>query len=75
MEHVLKILMLPLYLISGVILPLAAIPQPYLDLLLLNPIAHGLELARAGFFPTTTPCRASAWNIFMHGVSPAYFSV
>ncbi len=51
MEHVLKILMLPLYLISGVILPLAAIPQPYLDLLMLNPIAHGLELARAGFFP------------------------
>jgi len=51
MEHVLKILMLPLYLISGVILPLATIPQPYLSLLLLNPIAHGLELARAGFFP------------------------
>lgn len=51
MEHVLKILMLPLYLISGVIFPLATIPQPYLDLLLLNPIAHGLELARAGFFP------------------------
>lgn len=51
MEHILKILMLPLYLISGVIFPLATIPQPYLDLLLLNPIAHGLELARAGFFP------------------------
>lgn len=51
MEHILKILMLPLYLISGVIWPLAAIPQPYLDLLLLNPIAHGLELVRAGFFP------------------------
>lgn len=51
MEHVLKILMLPLYLISGVIMPLAAIPQPYLDLLMLNPVAHGLELARAGFFP------------------------
>ncbi len=51
MEHVLKILMLPLYLISGVIFPLAAVPQPYLDLLMLNPVAHGLELARAGFFP------------------------
>lgn len=51
MEHVLKILMLPLYLISGVIFPLSAIPQPYLDLLMLNPVAHGLELARAGFFP------------------------
>lgn len=50
MEHVLKILMIPLYLISGVIMPLSAIPQPYLDLLLLNPIAHGVELARSGFF-------------------------
>ncbi|MBE7527706.1 ABC transporter permease [Nitrosomonas sp.] len=51
MEHILKILMLPLYLISGVIMPLVVIPQPYLDLLMLNPIAHGLELVRAGFFP------------------------
>lgn len=48
-EHILKILMLPLYLISGTISPLSAIPAPYLDLLLLNPIAHGLELVRLGF--------------------------
>ncbi len=51
MEHVLKILMLPLYLISGVIWPLASIPLPYRDMLMLNPIAHGLELLRLGFFP------------------------
>jgi capsular polysaccharide transport system permease protein len=51
MEHVLKILMMPLYLISGVIWPLAAVPQPYRDILMINPIAHGLELARLGFFP------------------------
>jgi capsular polysaccharide transport system permease protein len=51
MEHVLKILMIPLYLISGVIWPLASIPQPYRDLLMLNPIAHGIELIRLGFFP------------------------
>jgi capsular polysaccharide transport system permease protein len=51
MEHVLKILMIPLYLISGVIWPLASIPQPYRDLLMINPIAHGLELVRLGFIP------------------------
>lgn len=51
MEHVLKILMMPLYLISGVIWPLASIPLPYRDILMINPIAHGLELARQGFFP------------------------
>jgi capsular polysaccharide transport system permease protein len=51
MKHVLQILMLPLYLLSGVIWPLASIPQPYRDWLLLNPIAHGLELVRLGFVP------------------------
>lgn len=50
MEHVLKIAMMPLYLISGVIWPLIVIPQPYRDMLMINPIAHGLELVRTGFF-------------------------
>ena len=45
-------LMLPLYLISGVILPLSTVPQPYRDWLLFNPIAHGLEATRLGFSPT-----------------------
>lgn len=49
MEHVLKLLMLPLYLISGVVWPLASIPLPYRDILMINPIAHGLELVRMGF--------------------------
>lgn len=48
-EHILKILMLPLYLISGVIMPISAIPQPYRDVLLINPLVHGLELVRQGF--------------------------
>ena len=51
MEHVFKILMMPLYLISGVIWPLASIPRPYRDILLLNPITHALELVRLGFVP------------------------
>lgn len=49
MEHILNILMLPLYLISGVILPLSSIPPPYRDWLMFNPIAHGLEVIRVGF--------------------------
>lgn len=48
-EHVLKILMMPLYLISGVIMPISAVPMPYREWLLLNPLAHGLELVRQGF--------------------------
>lgn len=49
LEHIFKILMLPLYLISGVIFPLAVVPPKYLDWLMLNPVAHGLEMVRGGF--------------------------
>lgn len=48
--HIFQILMMPLYLISGVIMPLTFIPVPYRDWLLWNPLVHGLELVRLGFF-------------------------
>jgi capsular polysaccharide transport system permease protein len=48
-EHILKMLMMPLYLISGTLVSLSSIPQPYQGWLLINPIAHGLELVRQGF--------------------------
>ena len=51
MEHILNIAMMPLYIISGVIWPLALIPPPYRDWLMISPIAHGIELVRMGFFP------------------------
>lgn len=47
--QVLKLAMTPLYFISGVIFPVSALPQPYRDILLTNPITHGLEAARSGF--------------------------
>jgi capsular polysaccharide transport system permease protein len=46
---VFNILMTPLYLLSGVIFPIAAVPQPYRDWLLLNPIVHSLEIMRLSF--------------------------
>lgn len=49
---VLKIVMRPLYFISGVLHPIAAVAVPYRDWLLFNPIVHGLEAARLGFAPT-----------------------
>ncbi|MFA1604563.1 ABC transporter permease [Alcaligenes faecalis] len=62
-EHILKILMLPLYLISGVIMPIAAVPQPYRELLMVNPLVHGLELVRQGF---------SSYYHMVPGVSMSY---
>lgn len=38
-----------LYILSGTLLPLSAIPEPYRAYFMLNPIAHGLDLIRLGF--------------------------
>jgi capsular polysaccharide transport system permease protein len=46
---VIDFIMRPLYLLSGVILPLSSIPLPYQEWLMFNPLAHGLEAVRLGF--------------------------
>lgn len=47
----LSILMRPLYFISGVIFPLTALQPPYREWLMYNPVANGVEVARAAFAP------------------------
>jgi capsular polysaccharide transport system permease protein len=42
----------PLYLLSAVVYPAFIIPQPYREFLMLNPLVHGIESVRAGFFST-----------------------
>jgi capsular polysaccharide transport system permease protein len=41
----------PVYFLSGAIFPIAIVPPPYREWLILNPVAHGLEAARLGFAP------------------------
>ncbi len=50
-NKIFRYLMFPLYLSSGVIIPIASLPKVYRDWLMLNPLAHGLEAARLGFAP------------------------
>ncbi len=50
-KHILHLLMLPLYFVSGVIVPLSGIPPSYREYLLYNPLIHGIESVRLGFFP------------------------
>lgn len=50
LEHLVKMMMLPLLLISGVIFPVQNLPHQILEYLLYNPILHGLELLRAYYF-------------------------
>jgi capsular polysaccharide transport system permease protein len=55
-DHVFKILYLPLYYISGALLPLSLyIPTPYQYLFVANPIVNGVELMREGFLPEYHP--------------------
>lgn len=49
--RVLGLAMMPLYLLSGVLYPLASVPPPWREWLMLNPVAHGLEAARLAFAP------------------------
>jgi capsular polysaccharide transport system permease protein len=51
LDRVLSFVMMPLYLISGVVFPLSALSQPYRDWVMLNPVAHGVEATRLGFAP------------------------
>jgi capsular polysaccharide transport system permease protein len=49
--RVLNMLTRPLYMISGVVFPIGALPPPFRDWLMLNPLAHALEAIRLGFAP------------------------
>lgn len=48
---VLNLLLMPLMLVSGVVFPLSAIPYPWREWVMLNPVAHGIEGVRAGISP------------------------
>lgn len=48
-NHIYSFLMMPLYLISGVILPVSNVPYPYQEWLMYNPIVHGVEGVRSGY--------------------------
>ncbi|MDB5818826.1 MAG: kpsM protein, partial [Rhizobacter sp.] len=45
----------PLYLVSGVVLPIHALPDAALDYLTWNPVLHALEISRGLFFTGYQP--------------------
>ncbi len=49
LNHINNIIYLPLYILSGAMIPVAAIPLPYRNIWLANPVCHGVEIARLGF--------------------------
>ncbi|MEY4769131.1 MAG: hypothetical protein RL637_1770 [Pseudomonadota bacterium] len=51
MGKIITFLMMPLYVTSGVIFPVATLPLPYREWILINPMLHGVESARQAFSP------------------------
>lgn len=49
-KTLLRLLMMPLYLLSGVIFPATNLPQSLLPYLLWNPLLHAIEILRGAFF-------------------------
>ncbi|MEW6133624.1 MAG: ABC transporter permease [Pseudomonadota bacterium] len=49
-KSILRLSMMPLYLMSGIILPIASLPQWLLPYLLWNPLLHAIEIMRGAFF-------------------------
>lgn len=52
---IIQIVSFPLLLISGVMFPLNLVPHDLIALMLTNPIVHGVELLRVGFFEAYKP--------------------
>ncbi|QHD50396.1 ABC transporter permease [Vreelandella aquamarina] len=61
---IIRITSLPLLILSGVLFPLNQLPHRMLEYLMLNPIPHGLETLRLGFFENYKAT---------HGTSMTYF--
>lgn len=47
--NIVDMLMTPLLLLSGVMIPLSSVPLPYREWLMYNPVAHGVEALRLSF--------------------------
>lgn len=62
--RIIRMLSLPLLIISGVIFPLNQLPHWLLEYVMLNPIPHALETLRLGFFENYET---------IHGTSMLYF--
>jgi capsular polysaccharide transport system permease protein len=55
LRSTIRMSMMLLYFSSGVIFRVALVPREYLDLMLLNPLVHLLELSRHAFIPAYEP--------------------
>jgi capsular polysaccharide transport system permease protein len=61
LDHIFKLMYLPLYYISGALLPLSLyVPTQYQYFFVANPIVNGLEMMRHGFLPSYHPLQGTS---------------
>ncbi|MBY4895864.1 ABC transporter permease [Cupriavidus sp. AU9028] len=48
--RIIRLTFMPLYILSAVMYPISGVPRAMREWMLLNPIVHGLELMRGGYF-------------------------
>jgi capsular polysaccharide transport system permease protein len=51
LRRIIGFILTPLYLMSGVMVQMSAVPEPYRSWLALNPLVHGIESARLALAP------------------------
>jgi capsular polysaccharide transport system permease protein len=74
LAKVIQMLSLPLMIMSGGILPLHILPHYVLDYLMLNPIAHGIELLRHDFFEPYRMVEGSS-NLYLWTITLALIAL
>lgn len=67
-EKILSMINRPLYFISGIFFPAAAIPSPYREWMLWNPILQAVELGREAYFPAY-PHAGASWTYLIGSAS------
>lgn len=48
-ENLVNLILAPVYFLSGILLAVDAVPMPYRNVLIANPIAHAIDALRSGF--------------------------
>ena len=73
---IVNLISLPLYFLSGVILPIQFMPHGIQEFLLYNPLLHAVELIRAEFFSTYHPVRGvSLWYVYQWAICTILFGL
>lgn len=65
-QHVVAMLMLPMFILSGAIFPIQTMPHSIQVYLLYNPMLHGVELLRLEFFPGYTAISGVSLDYLWH---------